>query len=398
MRLKKKLRTLLILGITGFSFILGGCVSSGSSTTPDAPQVTEQDVIRNYANIVYASYSDALTRAKKMHTALEKFVAAPSASTMESAKNAWKAARIPYGQTEVYRFYAGPIDDDNGPEGQLNAWPMDESYVDYVSGKMDSGIVNDPSVSITKEMLKSLNEEGGEENVATGYHAIEFLLWGQDLNGDGPGARPYTDYVSGEMATAKHAERRGQYLLTVSEILVEDLEYLTQAWEPAKSNNYRSQFLKQNPKESLRQILTGMGSLSKGELAGERMAVALESRDQEDEHSCFSDNTHVDIIQNAKGIHNVFMGHYQRSDGPVVSGPGIKDLLNAKLRSQVTQEMDDTMSQVYGIEAPFDRAIIDPPQVQQVKTAIEALRTQADSILVVAQALGIQNVQVELPE
>lgn len=30
--------------------------------------------------------------------------------------------------------------------------------------------------------------DGVQANVATGYHAIEFLLWGQDLNGTNPGA------------------------------------------------------------------------------------------------------------------------------------------------------------------------------------------------------------------
>ena len=61
--------------------------------------------------------------------------------------------------------------------------------------------------TINAELIISLNEEGGEENVTTGWHAIEFLLWGQDLNDDGLGDRPVTDY-----ATADNADRGGQYL------------------------------------------------------------------------------------------------------------------------------------------------------------------------------------------
>ena len=57
---------------------------------------------------------------------------------------------------------------------------------------------------ITAEALTAANEEGGETNISTGWHAIEFLLWGQDLSATGPGARPATDYT-----TAPNAERRG---------------------------------------------------------------------------------------------------------------------------------------------------------------------------------------------
>ena len=44
---------------------------------------------------------------------------------------------------------------------------------------------------ITPEFLSGTLQEAGdiEANVATGYHAIEFLLWGQDLNGTKAGRR-----------------------------------------------------------------------------------------------------------------------------------------------------------------------------------------------------------------
>ncbi len=153
---------------------------------------------QHYANLVEANYQDVLTRVKALQTAVDTFVAAPSAEGLEQAKQAWLAAREPYGQTEAFRFYAGPIDDAKGPEGQINAWPLDESYIDYVKGNSKAGIINKPNVAITKQKLASLNEKGGEENVSTGFHAIEFLLWGQDFNKEGPGNRSYTDFVDGQ--------------------------------------------------------------------------------------------------------------------------------------------------------------------------------------------------------
>jgi putative iron-regulated protein len=140
---------------------------------------------------------------------------------------------------------------------------------------------------------------GGEENISTGWHAIEFLLWGQDRSETGPGDRSFTDYVD---AKAPNADRRRQYLSVSTALLVDDLSGITVQWTPS-AKNYRAKFEK-GSKESVRKIIVGLGSLSRGELAGERMEVALNSQDQKDEHSCFSDNTHRDIVNNAKGIQN----------------------------------------------------------------------------------------------
>ena len=279
-----------------------------------ADPATVQKVVAHYADIVHAGYEDSYRRAVALQDALQTLTDRPSAASLEAAKNAWKRARIPYGETEAFRFYGGPIDDADGPEGQLNAWPMDESYVDYVQGNPCAGIINDPDAPITREHLLAINQQGGEENVSLGYHAIEFLLWGQDLNADGPGERPASDYVE--------APRRAQYLHAVAAQLVGDLQSLVDEWAPRQNGNFRTAFLAQEPNEALRQILVGIGTLSRSELAGERMAVALESRDQEDEHSCFSDNTHVDIVRNAQGIQNVIEGRYVRSNGAVTGRAG----------------------------------------------------------------------------
>ena len=84
------------------------------------------------------------TAAEALHDAIDAFVAGPTDATLQAAKDAWLAGRRLYGPTEVFRFYDGPIDNpDDGPEGQINAWPMDEAYVDYADGDPEAGIVND---------------------------------------------------------------------------------------------------------------------------------------------------------------------------------------------------------------------------------------------------------------
>ena len=384
-------------GLGGGAFIPVARAAVTRSATPEA-------VLNQYATIVHASYEDAYTSAMALRVALNALVDAPSPTTLEAAQSAWKSARILYGQTEAYRFYGGPIDGDDGPEGMLNAWPLDESYLDYVEGNATAGIINHPEVPITASELRALNEAGGEENISTGFHAIEFLLWGQDQSDDGPGARPYTDYVTPSSAgrdggrRQSPQQRRGQVLLTVAEMLTQDLKGLVDAWAPEQPQNYRTAFLSANSTESLRKILSGIGILSRGELSGERIAVALSTRDQEDEHSCFSDNTHVDIRQNAQRIRNVYDGRYVRTNGTVIDGPGIGDLLSADLNAAMTRQLDDTLAKVNAISPPFDREILSEAGRKRIQDAIDALRAQADLVVTIAKAIGIANLQVELPE
>ncbi|MCZ8258131.1 MAG: iron-regulated protein, partial [Polaromonas sp.] len=163
---------------------------------------TAASVARHYAHLVQSNYDDTLAGALTLQKAVQALIDAPSEEALKAARKAWLDAREYYGQTEAFRFYGGPIDDKNGPEGRINAWPMDESYVDYVKDAPNAGIINNRKVANSKKQLASLNERNGEENIATGWHAIEFLLWGQDLSTTGPGNRSFEDFVDGKKPNA----------------------------------------------------------------------------------------------------------------------------------------------------------------------------------------------------
>ncbi|WP_332739980.1 imelysin family protein [Hydrogenophaga sp.] len=360
---------------------------------------TPPSVAAHYATLVHANYEDALTTARTMQGAIKAFTAAPSADTQAAARKAWLMAREFYGQTEAFRFYGGPIDNDSGPEGRINAWPMDESYVDAVDGKKTAGLVNNRKQAITKKALSGLNERGGEENIATGWHAIEFMLWGQDTSDTGPGNRSFEDFVDGK---APNADRRRQYLTVVTELLVDDLSSLVKAWAPGQKANYRAKFEK-GGNESLRKMFVSLGSLSRGELAGERLEVALASQDQEDEHSCFSDNTHRDAVTNARGIENVWLGRFTRVDGSLVQGPSLRDLVaakNAALADKTTQQIRDSVKAAEAIPAPFDRAIAGPkdaPGRVSIEKTIASLTAQSNDIVAAATAVGITKLTLVQP-
>lgn len=361
----------------------------------------KQEIKENYAALVYQNYLDSYNAAVALKTAINTFIASPTQTNFDAAKQAWLAAREPYGQTEAFRFANGPIDDEDGPEGLINAWPLDEGYIDYVTGNTTSGIVNDTTITIDAATLESLNEQGGETNISIGFHAIEFLLWGQDDPNtalETPGQRPYTDFVTDGSGTADNQDRRGAYLNLIADLLVDHLELMVDAWDPAGTNNYRATFLALDNDVAIANMLTAMGVLSKGELAGERIFVAYDNQDQEDEHSCFSDNTHRDIILNATGIRNVYTGTYNGTT--TISGASLSDLVaevDADLNQELLTLLNSSVDKTENIYVPFDHALTLSAERPHILTTVQELQDQGDKIVEVAAVLGL-TISAELPE
>ncbi|MEZ4269470.1 MAG: imelysin family protein [Myxococcota bacterium] len=383
-------RSLLALA-TAAALAASACDDGATSSSLPA---NASEAISTYAKIVHATYEDTLAAASALKSSTDALIATPSEATMTAARAAWRASREPYLQSEVFRFYDGPIDNpDDGPEGLLNAWPLDEAYIDYVTGDATAGIING-TTPIDAAALESLNEQGGEENIATGYHAIEFLLWGQDLSDSGPGERPFTDFATDSAATAPNPNRRATYLDVVATMLVGHLDGLAAAWAPGSTSNYRAEFEAARPEEAIRRILTGMIVLSGFETGGERLQTALDSGDQEDEHSCFSDNTHRDMVQDVQGIYNVWHGSYQRTDGSTVTGVGLRDvivLVDSALSAQIDARIDESLALAKALQPPFDQeiAIGNAAGRARVQALVTSLRLQEQVLQALFRKLGL---------
>jgi len=386
-----------------------------------APAVTLtsiQKALNTNADIAYALYSDAYDTAIALQDALKYFAQTPSQDAFDQAKRAWLIAREPYGQTEVYRFRLSPIDstnykDEDGPEGAINAWPLGEALIDYVQEGTDFGAAQlgitehqtnipypaknliNSSVPITAELLALSTSASDERDVISGYHAIEFMLWGQDLNRDGSadtqgkrdlstsgrlpnsgGQRPLTDFT-----TSPFAKRRHQYLQLITKKLVEDLRQVVDAWAP-------------------------------GAQAGERLQIAYTSSSQEDEHSCFSDNTHRDVWLNAKGVANSYYGQYHGYDSTLdgnanqtqraISGYGISDLIQEaglfeisnKLESAlaVTTTNANALDNLARSGKPFDVLIMGPhrKKADPIYNLILSLNEQSRLLGQLAKILNLQ--------
>lgn len=385
---KNNLKKILLSTLT---LVLAACSSDdGGGTTPPIgdTKIQKSVVIENYAAIVIASYQAAMTDAQSLQTAIDAFVADPTDDNFTAAKTAWKTSRESYGPTEAYRFADGPIDsgDTEEIEGYLNSWPLDENYIDYVDTNATSGIINDLTKEITKASLTPLNGDGGESNVSIGYHAIEFLLWGQDLSDPSEkmsGQRLFTDFVDG--GTATNQDRRRTYIAVCAELLIDHLQVMLDQW--GTNGAYKATFLALDEDVALKNMLKSIAELASSELAVERMEVATDNQDQEDEHSCFSDNTHRDIRLNFAGIANVFRGSYGS-----VSDKSLEDLIteaDAALGAEITALLATAESALDATATPFDFAITDAAERPKVLTAINALKDFGDKLVEGAAAIGI---------
>ncbi|MEO0342348.1 MAG: imelysin family protein [Pseudomonadota bacterium] len=386
--------------------------------------VSKADVLDTYADIAEAKYADSLTTAKTLQAAVDAFLATPSAEGLQAAKTAWLAARVPYQQTEVYRFGNAIVDD---WEGKVNAWPLDEGLIDYVDasygGPSDenefavlnvvanasftlSGETIDAS-SITPALLEeTLHEaDGVEANVATGYHAVEFMLWGQDLNGHGTGAgnRPWTDYAAGDACTNGNCDRRAEFLKAATDLLVSDLEWMAAQW--VDDGEARAAVLADED-AGIAAMLTGMGSLSYGETAGERMRLGVMLNDPEEEHSCFADNTHNDHFYNGVGIQNVYLGTYTSVDGTVIEGPSLSDLVahdDEALDAEMKAKLNDAVLALGKIKIAAEAGFTYDMMLERGNAAGEALIMggvnglvdQTASIERVVAALGVDGIEFE---
>lgn len=402
------------------------CLTVGLIVNQDAwAEVDKKSLLANYADIAAATYGDSLATAKDLKTAVEKLVKNPSDDNLRAARSKWLAARVPYQQSEAFRF-GNPVVDEW--EGKVNAWPLDEGLIDYVNSDSygtESGenplytanvianaeiLINGKKIdarNITPALLEENLQEAGkiESNVATGYHAIEFLLWGQDLNGTeaGAGNRPYTDYDL-KNCTNGHCDRRAAYLLAASALLVSDLSYMAEQWSTAGAA--RKELLAQDHNLGLARIINGLGSLSYGELAGERMKLGLMLHDPEEEHDCFSDNTHNSHYYDALGIRNIYQGEYRRIDGTEVKGPSLSDLVRSRdenLDQEMLSKLEATEKAMMAIVSSAEKGVAYDQLIgagnQQgnaiVQAAIDALVAQTKVLEKVIPLLGLKEIAFE---
>jgi len=411
----------LSVALAGFAFTPARAQSIETQAVK-APRVEMVDVVKSYADLALASYADALRTARDLRGAIETLLSTPTKDNLEAARTAWKTARIPYQQTEVFRFANPAVD---AWQNRINAAPIDEGFIDYVAA--DHGAQNKDNpyytaniiantelvidgkpvsiAQITPNLIASTLEEAGgiKTNVASGYHVIEFLLWGQDLNGTGEGAgvREASDYDL-ENCTNNNCGRRAEYLFAVANLLVSDLEEMVSDW---KVTGIARRAVTSDPKAGLAAILKGMGDLSYSVLAGDRLKRPLLTNDPELEQDDFSDYTHASFLFDARGVINVYFGEYFAIDGSTFKGASLSDLVK-----QADEALDGEMRTKLGVAMARIRIIVDRARDGEaydqliapgntrgkglIEAASNALVAQTQTIKQIATTLGLEPLDI----
>ncbi len=385
---------------------------SGSPVLAQTEETRSQKftaILETYADIGLASYQDSLAGAQNLRTAIEDLLNDPTEETLEEARTVWRTARIPYEQSEVF-VAASPVVQEW--VYRVNAWPINESYIDYVEGESSANIVGSRELDvagatvsiekITPEIIaQSLHTENG--NAAAGYHVIEYLLWGEDRSGDeekgideGAGTRPPTDFDL-ENCSNDNCARRGDYLYASVNLLIDDLEEMVTNW---RVTGEARRTLLADTEAGMAQIFNGLGSLTLGELAGDRLQASLISGDVNSEQDRFSNNSHVSYLFNARGVVGVYFGEYYSMEGKLTQGASIADFME-----EAFPELDEKFRVGLGLSMARMRLLIDHARDVEafdlmiakgndtgndlVAAAVEALVDQSNILKEMVQELGL---------
>lgn len=386
----KKLTAVMLLLLMG---LLVACGGGTEDTDDEALTALKQEFAANYADIAFATYGESLAGVLAMQGQTEAFVSGPSVGTLSGLRRAWTLTREPFSQTGPFRFDGSPIAQDD-LNALIGAWPVDGAYIDYVMNDPTAGIVNNPAdyPEITPENLVAWNQVGAPTNVSAGFHAIEFLLWGEDNSQTASGQRPFEDFT-----TADNADRRGTYLLAANDLLIDNLGAVVDNWDSAMSGNYRETFLAQDPDDALEQILIGLIVFSQVELAEKSLSVPFETSDFNLSPSTFSDFTNRELINGVRGIDNVYKGTYTLANGNEVSGVGLNEVVAAvdpDLAQDTQRLIDEALEAMNLVRDPFDQAISIDPTRGSVAAAIAAMNNLTNGLIRVAETMGVA---VDLP-
>lgn len=106
------------------------------------------------------------------------------------------------------------------------------------------------------------------------------------------------------------------------------------------------------------------------------MRLGLMLNDPEEEHDCFSDNTHNSHYFDGLGVQNVYLGAYVRVDGSLVAGASLSDLVaatDAGLDGELRGKLAATMMALARIKTAAEAGFAYDRMLERGNAAGEAL-------------------------
>lgn len=324
--------TLRCIVLSIVSVALWNCSDNDSAETITT-STDYSDILTNEAvNVITMTYKNLNDEAGLLETAVNNFTIGDE-TTFEQIKNAWRATRTPWEQSEGFLF--GPVGEKQlNIDGKIDSWPVD---VTAIKALLNSGS------SITTAVLETNNN-------TRGFHTIEYFVWGLD----------------GNKTAADLSTRDIEYLKAATADLKTNTQALYDAWQP-NGSNYQQHFINagktgsnyKSQKEALQEIVAGMVTIAE-EVAGGKIETPLNGNSgnaaPEEEESRFSHNSKADFANNIRSIQNAYLGDYDS-----FSGKGITDIVaeqNGSLDLTIKAQIEDAINSIEAIPGTFTDAII----------------------------------------
>jgi putative iron-regulated protein len=203
-----------------------------------------KEIALDYVGQIGADLNQAGIEIEKLQSSIHTLIDDTSDESLNSSKQAWLNTHSTYELTTLHRYFATQLLDEQNSlalmqlQYQINHWPIIPGYIDYVDGYPDSGIVHDINVNLDSDSLREQHGSFDVSEVSLGFHVIEFLLWGYDIDSV---ARPAADFyavlelspeemVQGYSLEQLSNNRRRLFLTVVVDTLVEDFQTLQSLW------------------------------------------------------------------------------------------------------------------------------------------------------------------------
>lgn len=304
------------------------------------------------ATVILGTYQDLEAKAIALRTAAATLQSAPTAPNLTAARDAWRAARRPWEQSEGFLF--GPVET-QGIDPAIDSWPVNRVDLDAVLAS---------SATLNKSYIDGL------EGTLKGFHTIEYLLFGT-------GSKTVGDLTTREL----------EYLAGVTQSLAGSVTTLRAAWDPAGGNYVQtvstagatgnSVYISQSA--ALQELANGVIGIC-DEVANGKISDPFDQHDRTLEESQFSNNSNADFADNIRSVQNVYMGQYGSA-----TTTGLRALVMAKqpsLDPTIQSQITAAITAIGQMTPTFGEAITsNPAKVEAARAAVRTLKQTLESQL-----------------
>ena len=296
--------------------------------------------------VIVPTLDDVVARAGELTVTTRALADAPDAAKLDAAQAAWRAARIPWKETDAYRF---------GPAKYLGLTAAIDQPID--PARIDVEIA--ATTPVTDQYVETLGAN------KKGFHAIEYLIFRADA-----------------LASFTAEPRRLELLVAFTANLETKARQLRDAWTGGYAITLAKPGETNMDYPTIKSVIDALTneSVAQSELLadtriGKPMGTGTGGVPQPDlEESGPSDNSLPDLAASLRGIRNIYFGS-RTGD----AGKGIGKLVAAQspaVDRDVRDALATAIAAVEAIPRPYrDALVAQSPEVAAAHDAVKELKT-----------------------